>query len=177
MANEGRKGKLMSEYVRPLEAGRRVRLGRTNGFGWTIMGLTRVDEDGNCFGTRWYTAAGLPILPLDRYYLKEGDTTYSSRGRTSTETTSYQILGTAPLRSSEIIRTYIYCWLIAPLIGAGPLLLYLVNADHLAHSLPGGIITFLILMFVILFAGPILLLVLHTRYRERFAPLRVPAWL
>ena len=37
--------------------------------------------------------------------------------------------------------------------------------------------TFLILMFVILFAGPILLLVLHTRYRERFAPLRVPAWL
>jgi hypothetical protein len=97
--------------------------------------------------------------------------------RTSTETTSYQILGTALLRSSEIIRTYLYCWLIAPLIGAGPLLVYLVNADQLAHSLPGGFFTFLILMFVILFAGPILLLALHTRYRERFAPLRVPAWL
>jgi hypothetical protein len=161
----------MSDKVIPLEQS--PRLGSMNGIGWTMMGLTRVDRDGNCFGTRWFTLFGLPILPLDRFYLKELGTQHESQGIRQTKSTSrYQVFGTAPLSVNELIRTYLYCWLFGPLIGAGPLVVYLLDADHLAHSLPGGVITYLVLLFVVLLVSIGVLVTLHEQYRKHLAPLR-----
>lgn len=160
----------MPDKVIPLQ--KSPRLGSVNGIGWTMMGHTRVDGDGNCFATRWLTLFGLPILPLDRFYLKELGTTFQSKGTEQKTTSRYQIFGTAPLSVNELIRTYLYCWLFAPLIGIGPLVLYLADADHLGHSLPGGIITYLILLFVVLFVSIGVLVALHEQYRKHLAPLR-----
>lgn len=166
----------MSDKVTPLPAGEGPRLGTSNGFGRTMMGLTRTDGSGRCFGTRWLTAFALPLVPLERYYLTEGETTYTSQGVSSTSTTRYQIAGVASLRIGEIIRTYLYCWLFAPILGGGPLLLLLLNADSVANSIPGGIFLFLVLIFVVLFASVLLVVIIHGYYRRHWAPLREPEW-
>jgi hypothetical protein len=140
------------------------------------MGLTRADESGRCFATRWVTALGLPLIPLGRYYLKEAGMSLTSQGLGSTTTTRYEIFGVSPLRISEIIRTYLYCWLFVPALGAGPSLLLLADADDVAEVLPGGIIGVIVLFAMMLIASVMLVVVIHGYYREHWAPLREPEW-
>ncbi|GAA4518139.1 hypothetical protein GCM10023191_091810 [Actinoallomurus oryzae] len=166
----------MPDRVTPFAGGRGPRLGTGNGFGWAMMGLTRVDESGRCFATRWVTALGLPLVPLDRYYLKETGMTVVSHGFGSTTTTRYEIFGVAPLRGSEIIRTYLYCWLFAPLLGAGPTILLLSDADDVSAALPGGVIALIVLFVLLLIASIMLLVAIHGYYRKHWAPLREPEW-
>ena len=166
----------MPDKVAPFAGGQGLRLGTGNGFGRTMMGLTRVDESGRCFATRWFTVFGLPVVPLDRYYLKEAGMTVAARGAGTVTTTKYEIFGTAALRGSEIIRTYLYCWLFAPLLGVGPVLLLLSDADGLADELPGGVLTLIVLFILLLAVSVTLVVVIHGFYRKRWAPLREPEW-
>jgi hypothetical protein len=52
---------------------------------------------------------------------------------------------------AEIARTYLYCWVVAPLIGAGPAALLLSQADELADSI--GVFGLIALFLVTLFAS------------------------
>ncbi len=150
------------------------RLGTVNGFGRTMLGKTRPDAQGACFATHWFTMLMLPIRPLGRYYVKEGETVdVSGRHGSSTSTTQYVFLGRAELRMSEVIRTYLFCWLVAPLVIAGPVTLFGINSDAFSHAHP-------ILFIVLLLAIPIVcmialawMLVLNEKF---LAPARIPQW-
>ncbi|MFD8597851.1 hypothetical protein ACFV1L_22880 [Kitasatospora sp. NPDC059646] len=162
----------MPDDVTPLRT--TPRLGTFNGFGRTMLGRTRVDADGACFATRWFTAAMLPIVPLGRYYLKVGETVdVAGRGGASTSTTQYLFLGEARLRPSEILRTYLFFWVLVPLLTALPVTLFALNADAFSHEHP---LLFILLLLGIPVVGIIVLawlLVLHEKF---LAPLREPRW-
>ncbi|GAA3020241.1 hypothetical protein GCM10010519_56820 [Streptomyces lactacystinicus] len=160
----------MPDKVRPLRAA--PRLGTVNGFGRTMLGKTRVDAQGACFATRWFTVLMLPIRPLGRYYVKEGETVdVPGRGGASTTTTEYVFLGEAELRASEVIRTYLFCWLVVPLVVAGPVTLFGLNADAFSHEHP---ILFLLLLLGLPIVGIIALAWLLVLNEKFLAPVRVP---
>lgn len=149
------------------------RLGTFNGFGRTMLGKTRLDTEGACFATHWFTML-LPIWPLGRYYIKEGETvSFAGRRGASTSTTQYLFLGKAELRMSEVIRTYLFFWVVVPLVAAGPVTLFGINGDGFSRSHP---ITFIVLLIVI----PIVCLIALAwmlAFNEKFlASVRVPEW-
>ncbi|MFE7531209.1 hypothetical protein ACFU7Y_36690 [Kitasatospora sp. NPDC057542] len=150
------------------------RLGTFNGFGRTMLGKTRVDAAGACFATRWFTMLMLPIRPLGRYYVKEGETvSVSGRAGASTDTTEYVFLGEAELRASEVIRTYLFCWVVVPLVVAGPVTLFGINADAFSRAHP---VWFLVLLLGLPVVGIIALAWLLVLNEKFLAPLRVPEW-
>ncbi|MFJ7493044.1 hypothetical protein ACIQZB_17665 [Streptomyces sp. NPDC097727] len=150
------------------------RLGTFNGFGRTMLGKTRPDAEGACFATHWFTMVMLPIRPLGRYYVKEGETVEVPGGRgASTSTTQYLFLGEAELRMSEVIRTYLFCWVVVPLVVAGPVTLFGLNGDAFSRSHP---ILFLVLLIVIPIVCLIVLAWIVLLKDKFLTPVRVPEW-
>jgi hypothetical protein len=162
----------MPDKVVPLPPDGAGKLGTVNGFGFSLMGLTRLDSSGHCFATRWLIILGLPVLPLNRYYLQPGDTTFMTRGSSSTLLSSYRIAGAADLRGTEILRTLLYCWLVGPAIVVGPLVLLFVNIDAIVHSVPGGVLTLIAGVLAWLIGSAVGLTVVQQYYRQHWAPLR-----
>ncbi|MFJ5925008.1 hypothetical protein ACIQF6_20625 [Kitasatospora sp. NPDC092948] len=162
----------MPDKVTPLRTA--PRLGTFNGFGRTMLGKTRVDADGACFATRWFTMVMLPIWPLGRYYLKEGETVHvDGRRGASSSTTEYAFLGQAELRGSEILRTYLFCWVVVPVVILGPVTVMCINDKGFSRD--HGLL-FIALLFGLPIVGMIVvawLLVLHAKV---LAPLREPQW-
>lgn len=166
----------MADEVWPLAADTKVRLGTSNSTGWELNGFTRKDESGYQFATRWYVFFGLPIVPLSRYYLREVDPT----AQLNAMTPEYHFAGQSRLRFDEIVRTYLACWVIAPLVIVGPILLWLGNMDQVTdwmaedatwpyYVLVGGFV------FWLLASIGVLLFTLH-HYRARWAPIREVRW-
>jgi hypothetical protein len=117
-----------------------------NGIGRVLLGPAAPDASGSQFKTAWISIV-LPIVPITRYYLmEEGSLTLGTK-----TTTRYRIVGRSRLVGAEIARTYLYCWVVAPLIGAGPAALLLSQADELADSI--GVFGLIALFLVILFAS------------------------
>ena len=169
----------MSEVVYPLTS--QVTLGTFNGFGLHLTGFTRVDPSGRCFATRWLTLLYLPILPLGRYYLTTGEIVDDANyGFYSNTTTRYQIAGRARLNLGEILRTYVYSWLIGPPFVLVPIILWLNRADDITDAFgehTGWGVTVLIVVFLTWLLGSIAVLVLLLQiYRQRWAPLRTVRW-
>ncbi|MFF2961685.1 hypothetical protein ACFVT1_22770 [Streptomyces sp. NPDC057963] len=161
----------MSDKVMPLNTA--PRLGTFNGFGRTMLGKTRPDAEGACFATHWFTML-LPIWPLGRYYIKEGETVVVAGGRgASASTTQYVFLGRAELRMSEVIRTYLFFWVMAPLVVAGPVTLFGIDGDAFSRSHP---ITFLVLLIVIPIVCLIALAWMLVFHEKFLASARVPEW-
>lgn len=136
-----------------------------NGIGFDLKGLTRTDADGFCFATRWFIIAGLPIIPLGRYYVREEGMTVDA----TIDTTRYTIAGTASLRMSEILRTYAFRWL-TPIAVLVPMIAVLNRADDIGF--------WWILAVVLLWpiTGITLAVTALTIYRDRWAPLRRARW-
>jgi hypothetical protein len=108
------------ENVWPMPPGQRIQPLRTlNGFGSVLYSWSLPDAGGRQLATRWLCAAGLPLLPTARYYVTKGGTQHGYRR----ESTSYQIHGRAHLRADEILRTYVYFWLLVPGVLLIPLIL------------------------------------------------------
>jgi NADH:ubiquinone oxidoreductase subunit K len=162
----------MPDRVVPLPPDGAGKLGTVDGFGFSLMGLTRLDPSGHCFATRWLTVLGLPVLPLNRYYLQPGDTSFTIRGTRSTQLTSYRIVGAADLRAAEILRTLLYCWLVGPAIVVLPLVLLFVNIDAIVDSVPGGVLTLIVVVLAWLVGSVAGLSAVLQVYRKRWAPLR-----
>lgn len=122
------------------------------------------------FATRYFSIVGLPIVPLGRFYLRETEKLFSMQGAVSRETTRYAIAGRSRIRVGEVLRTYLFCWLLGPAIVLVPIGLLLGNADEISQSIGfwwvfGGFIFWL-------FASIFLLVFLMGAYRKRWAPLR-----
>ncbi|WP_432946141.1 hypothetical protein ACQPXM_07445 [Kribbella sp. CA-253562] len=160
----------MADEVWPLEPDERVRLSSFNGIGFDLKGFTRKDPTGRCFATRYFTFVYLPVVPLDRFYLEEGPIQYQDLGLSSNTLTRYRITGWSRLRVGEILRTYLFSWIIGPGVVLVPILLWLGQADQLSDRIGIG---WVIGGFVAWLLGSIIgLAFLHTAYRERWAPLR-----
>jgi hypothetical protein len=167
----------MADDVRPLAPAKRVRLGSYDGFGFGFKGFTRTDSRGGCFATRWIMLLGLPLIPLDRYYVTEQGTSTFNAGNYSRTTTGYLIHGRSRLSAEEIVRTYLFQWVLGPAIVLVPIILWLSHADEIVgettDSVSGGRFALLIGVFLIWLIGSISgLAFLTTTYRRRWAPVR-----
>jgi hypothetical protein len=140
----------------------------TNRIGFEFKGFTRKDDDGYCFATRWFMVFGLPIAPLDRYYVRERGID-PARTDHSVITTRYEIAGRSPVRPAEVARTYAFGWL-TPVAIIAPLLALLARADDLPFWLP----------LVALVVWPLttipLTVAMLMYYRDYLAPRREPRW-
>ena len=106
----------MSDPVYPLRPGEPPELYTYGGMGWRLLHNTRPDADGRLFATRWLIVL-LPIVPLGRYHVRRGR--ISSTGREFT--IEYRFFGRSPLRPVEVIRTYVYFWVVVPVLFLGPI--------------------------------------------------------
>lgn len=170
----------MPDRVWPMTSMAYTRLYSFNGFGFGLLGATRTDPTGRCFITRWFTLLYLPVIPLGRYYVHQGNTVGDSFGLGSTTTTDYQFVGQSSLRFGEILRTYLYWWLFAPAFVLVPIIALLSHANEFARALEpnaGWPVLVLIGLFLTwLFASLGLLVWFLQLYRDRWAPLREPRW-
>jgi hypothetical protein len=157
--------------VWPLGPGEPGPLGSFNGIGFTMRGFTRTDTSGRCFATRWFVMFLLPVIPLARYYVTEGATTPTA----ASWTTRYQLHGRSRLRAGEVLRTYVFCWLVAPGIVLVPIILWLTHADQIADATSFWVV--LVVFLVLVLGGVALVVTLISVYRRRWAPLRTVRWL
>ncbi|WP_240522035.1 hypothetical protein [Amycolatopsis vastitatis] len=145
----------------PAEQARARNFQAVNGIGRVLLGPTARDASGMHFKTAWISIL-LPLFPIARYYLQE----VGSLSTGMSTTTRYTIVGRSRIVGAEVVRTYLYCWLVAPLVGAGPAALLLSQADELADSI--GVFA-LIALFLVTLAASVALLTFGTNLvRKRF---------
>jgi hypothetical protein len=101
----------MADPVWPVQSDEWPEWWSKGGVGVMLMRNTRPDAEGRFFATSWLVLL-LPIAPLARYWLREGETT-SKWGRT---TTRYQVFGESRIRPIETVRTYLCCWGLVPVV-------------------------------------------------------------
>jgi hypothetical protein len=160
----------MPDDVWPVRHGEVRALSSFNGIGFTLRGFTRTDPSGRCFATRWLVVLLLPVVPLQRYYVTQGATTPTAPGWS----THYRFHGRSRLRAGEILRTYVFCWLVAPAIVLVPIILWLTHADQIADATSFWLV---LGVFIVLVLGGVALVVwLVSVYRQRWAPLRTVRW-
>lgn len=142
-----------------------------NGIGTELKGFTRPDASGMHFGTRYFVVFGLPVIPLGRYYLRQ--TSMSAQAMNTT--TRYAIAGRSRLRFSEVLKTYLFCWIYGPAVVLIPILLLLSNADAVSDKVGFG---WVIGGFAFwLLASIAFLVTLLAFYRDNWAPIRQVRWL
>jgi hypothetical protein len=88
---------------------------RINGIGITLLGIAGDDGPDESTATLWFTFAFLPVIPIRRMRVKF----LSHKGSGF----SYQFIANEKLVLSEILRTYLYCWILVPALGLAPFLL------------------------------------------------------
>lgn len=166
----------MPDDVWPLPAAEPPMLNTFNGTGLELKGFTRADAAGRCFATRWLVLLGMPIIPLGRYYLRQGSTTGFASGSYTEYRTRYAIEGRARPRFFEIIRTYVFCWLIGPGVVLAPTLALLWRVDELSDAIaPDSGWSFLAVTALALgwpVSAIVLLVMLLQNYRKHWAPVR-----
>ena len=98
-----------------------------NGIGTTLLGISPQNEQSEATATRWFTFFYLPIVPLKRYTVRF--LPHKGSGF------SYYILANEPLNWREVVLTYLYGWLLMPLLIFWPIPL-VVREVWLAMGLP-----------------------------------------
>jgi hypothetical protein len=140
-----------------------------NGTGFGLKGFTRVDATGYHFATRWFMIVGFPIIPLERYYLREVSADFVTDYGAYSEITRYDIAGTARLRLGEILRTYACVWL-TPVVVILPLIALLLRANDIPLWVS---ITAVVLWPTTAICLAVMVLMY---YRKHWAPLREVQW-
>lgn len=88
---------------------------RINGIGTTFLGISKQDENGIATATTWFTFIFLPIFPFRRLRVKFFEHIGSGF--------SYEIISFEKLVLSEILKTYLFGWIIFPGMGLLPLII------------------------------------------------------
>jgi hypothetical protein len=160
----------MDDVVRPLEPfeyDRMRSIGTIYGFGTRIIGRSPPDPEGLQTGTLWVFVLGLPILPLCRLLFATGRSEASVSGTVVVQHTDYHVAGATPFVPLEIAKTYLYRWILVPLVLLGPVAVYVANTDGIADllgtSLP-AVLLFVALPLAWMIGGAFLLDSLHQRY-------------
>ena len=168
----------MDHAVRPLETleyARMRSIGTIYGFGSKIIGRTPRNAEGLQFGTLWAFAFGLPLYPRCRLLFSTGHSESSVSGAVVVQHTDYHVAGATPFVPVELVKTYLYRWLLVPLVLLGPVALYVLETDAIADvlgtSLP-AVMLFVALPLVWVVGGAFLLDGLHRRYVD--GDLRLP---
>lgn len=81
---------------------------RINGIGLTFLSVSAPDENGISFSTTWFTFAYLPIFPIRRKRVRFLPHTGSGF--------SYEFISDEKLSLIEILKTYLFGWLLFPLL-------------------------------------------------------------
>lgn len=87
---------------------------RVNGIGTTLLGVSRMDKNNVATATQWFTILFLPIIPLVRYYVQFLPPEGSEY--------SYIILSKDKLNIKEILKTYLFGWIIVPILLFGSIM-------------------------------------------------------
>lgn len=85
---------------------------RINGIGATLLGISAPDEFGNSTATTWFTFIYLPLIPVGRMTVRFLE--HKGSGF------SYTIIKKEKLVLTEIFRTYLFGWILFPLMIFGP---------------------------------------------------------
>jgi hypothetical protein len=101
-----------------------------NGIGTTLLGIGPPNERGEATATRWVTLFYAPIVPLNRYTLRF----LPHRGSGF----RYEILTQEKLAWGEIAQTYLYGWLLFPLLIFWPMSIAVIEVWQWLH-LPAGL--------------------------------------
>lgn len=152
-----------------------------HGFGLQLKSFTRADRSERCFATRWLVFLYLPIVPMDRFYLREGSTTDDYYAVISSKTTTrYIIYGESRLRPAEVLRTYLFWWVVGPVVALLFPALLMLNGQRLSDALAPGaawpVLAVTGLAFLLFVGGLALLATLTVNYRKRWAPVREVRW-
>jgi hypothetical protein len=91
-----------------------------NGVGRTLLGFTRPDRAGGRYATVWEVAFGMPLFPLGRFYLFGGSTSLHTSNVFSIKT-NYRFVGKTRIKLTEVLRTYVWGWLMCPAATALPI--------------------------------------------------------
>ncbi|GAA2251260.1 hypothetical protein GCM10010415_08560 [Streptomyces atrovirens] len=156
----------MPDPVYPLPSDARPpSLGTHSAMGTMLLHNSRADDSGCFFATQWLMII-LPVVPLRRYYVRQGRITIEG----SSTTTEYEIVGRSRIRAVEVIRTYLFFWVAVPAAVLGPVLASIAWDDD-----PSGDDAQLVGMFV---AVGLLLLLLSLLFLHRtfWRPVRSARW-
>ncbi|PZT71161.1 hypothetical protein DN402_02740 [Streptomyces sp. SW4] len=136
-----------------------------NAVGTMLLHNSRADESGGFFATCWFMVL-LPVVPLGRYYVRQ--TGYREDGGLlfHRATTGYEIVGRSRIRWTEVVRTYLACWIVMPGALVGPIVVALGregdNAGLHGGLVSGGLVIALLTLFVV--------------YRTYWRPVREVHW-
>jgi hypothetical protein len=83
--------------------------------GKRFLGYSKVDEEGHCYVTEWYTFMYLPLIPLRRLKIK--------RFKTKPQVFDFQIMSVEKLKITNILSTLLYGYILFPLLICGSSLL------------------------------------------------------
>ena len=86
-----------------------------NGIGTRFNGISKPNEQGVITATCWFTFIYLPIIPLWRAEL--------IREITNPNEFRYWVINKQPIQIKEVLQTYMFGWIITPLLWFGPLIL------------------------------------------------------
>ncbi|WP_051580627.1 hypothetical protein [Pseudonocardia acaciae] len=120
----------MSDAVWPLRSDQLPFLSLDGGFGTMFLRNSRPDVNGRYFATSWFCVV-LPIVPLGRYYVRQ----IKSDG----VKTTYEIFGKSRLRFAEVVRAYLYFWVVIPTVFLGPII-FAVERDNSNDSFKAGFV-------------------------------------
>lgn len=109
---------------------------RINGTGTTLLGISPMDSSGVATATRWITFLYLPVVPLARYRVHF----LPNKGRGF----SYQELERLGLNGREILTTYLFFWLVIPLVLLAPFVLAIAEVWQKLSLPPSGQIPYMI---------------------------------
>ncbi|MEU9189739.1 hypothetical protein AB0D14_35400 [Streptomyces sp. NPDC048484] len=161
----------MPDPVYPLPSGDGPpSLGTYNAMGTTLLHNSRPDASGCFFATCWIVFI-LPVVPLGRYYVRQGKITDESGFSSVRTTTEYEFVGSSRLRSVEVIRTYLYFWIAVPAAFLGPIIASIAwdnNTSNDNAQFYGMLVSV---------ASLCLLLLLLFLHRTRWRPVRRARWI
>lgn len=113
---------------------------RLNGIGTTHLGISPQDENGIATATNWFTLFYLPIFPIARLRVRFLE--HQGSGYT------YVVVSNEKIVVKELLRTYLFGWLLFPLMIFGPAVLTIkevwaaVGLPKIIH-IPFGVCAFI----------------------------------
>jgi len=91
------------------------RVGTVNATGIRYLAIGKPDEQGRLYATRWFVFFQLPIFPLTRDLIRPLSNPVDGGNF------QYELFSEGPPRLSEVLRTYLFGWILFPCLLLGPL--------------------------------------------------------
>jgi hypothetical protein len=158
-------------HLTPAERAKLRHITSMNGVGRTLLAPTAADTSGAYFITMWFTVIG-PLVPIARFYVRSAEPDPLTGVYPIGAQSHYDLLGRSPLVPAEVLRTYLYCWVLAPLVVLGPLVPLLLRIDDVWAAIGGWAFG----LVIVALAGTLFALMYGTRLVRRWRKPRAIRW-